>query len=167
MKSRFVGFNPAQKNQLDALNDNKLPVLLTNCDIKFNQYSQSLEVVIKGHTKVKESTMKFDIHDPNTIGTTTITLDHLSDMKEYDKINVEVKIIDINSPQVVNSGKTKQEVIIADKSATLTLWENELEVIRMLLHETAPCSHLQRHPLPFTASEWCNYQAYRRHTRCF
>lgn len=130
---RFVGFNPTQKSQLDALNDNKLPVLLTNCDIQFNQYSQSLEVVIKGYTRVTESAMKFNISDPNTIGTTTITLDQLSDMKEYDKINVKAKIIDVHSPQVMNGGKTKQEVIMVDTTgtATLSLWEDDIDSFKL------------------------------------
>lgn len=38
----FVGFDQAKKLQLES--DNNVPVLLSNCDIQFNQYSKSLEV---------------------------------------------------------------------------------------------------------------------------
>lgn len=130
---RLVGFDPAQKMKLDAFNLKKTPVLLKNCDIQLNQYSKSLEVVIKGYTQIAESTTKFDINDPSTIGTQSIVLDKLQTMKEYDKVNVQVKVIDINSPQLVGAGKTKQEVTIADQSgtATLTLWENDIDTLTL------------------------------------
>lgn len=79
---RFVGFDPSQRMQLDALN--KSPVLLKNCDIQVNQYSKSLEVVIKGYTRITncKSPQTFDIADPDMIGTTTIFLEDLYNMQE-------------------------------------------------------------------------------------
>ncbi len=129
----LVGFDPAQKKQLDALNLKQAPVLLKNCDIQSNKYSKSLEVVIKGYTQIVESTTKFDIDDPSTIGTHSIKLNKLPTMKEYNKVNVQVKIIDISTPQLVGAGKTKQEVTIADPSgtATLTLWEDDINSLTL------------------------------------
>lgn len=64
---------------------------------------------------------QLDIADP-----TTITL---SDMKECSKVNVEAKAIDV----CPGSGKRKQEVIIADatSTATLTLWENAIDLLAL------------------------------------
>lgn len=48
-------------------------------------------------------------------------------------VNIEAKIIDICSPQVVGTGKKKQEVIIGDKTSTakLTLWENYIDSLTL------------------------------------
>jgi len=53
--------------------------------------------------------------------------DQLSNMQEYDEINVKVKVLDNNSPKVV--GAAKQEIVIADKTATatLTVWEKDID----------------------------------------
>ena len=59
---RFVGFDQGQKMQLDALYAKKQPVLLKHCDIQVGKYSKSLEVVIKGYTKISKSTNEFNIH---------------------------------------------------------------------------------------------------------
>lgn len=125
---RFVGFDRAQKARLDTFDSNKTPVLLKNCDIQLNKYTNMLEVMIKGYTRILESPITFNIEDPSTIGTHSIMLDKLTTMKEYDKVNVQVKVTDVNTPQLVGSNKTKQEVTIADQSgtATLTLWQNDI-----------------------------------------
>lgn len=123
---RFVGFDKANQSKLEALTNQNMPVKLTNCDIQFNTYSKSLEVVVKGYTKVETSPVKFNIEDPDSITATNITLSQLPDMKEYSKVNVKVKVIEIRDVQVVGGGKRKQEVVVADstENATLTIWEN-------------------------------------------
>ena len=61
-------------------------------------------------------------------------------MQEYDKVNVTIKVIDVNSPQTVGGGKNKQEVGIGDKTGTakLTLWENDIDTLNFI-----PCSVIQ------------------------
>ena len=93
---RFVGFDPAQCMRLDAFINNKQPVLLKNCNTQLNSYSNTLEVVVKGYTKISESSRNFNIDDPTKIGTTPITLDQLSDINEFSKVNVNAKVIDIS-----------------------------------------------------------------------
>lgn len=138
---RFVGFDRAKKQQLDALNEKKLPVLLKNCDVQLSDYTKSLEVIVKGYTKISQSQKVFNIDDPASIGTTTTTLDHLCDMEEYDKVNLKVKVVSIGSPQFVGSGKTKQEIVLADQTgtATLTLWEEDIDMLTL-----AACYSMKR-----------------------
>ncbi len=79
-------------------------------------------------------TSTYNISDSTTVGTTSITLDELPLMKEYDKVNIEVKVVNINPPQVVgNKGNRKQDVILADSKdiATLTLWEKDINSLRL------------------------------------
>ena len=125
---RFVGFDKAIQAKLEALANENTPVKLTNCDIQFNTYSKSLEVVVKGYTKVETSPVKFNITDPDSITASTITLSQLANTKEHSKVNVKVKVIEIKDVQMVSGGKRKQEVIIADstENATLTLWEKDI-----------------------------------------
>ena len=54
-----------------------------------------------------------------------IKLSEIHDLAEYSRIAVEVKIIHIDDPVEIPTGKKKQDIIIADKSqsARLTLWE--------------------------------------------
>ena len=56
---------------------------------------------------------------------TYITLSQLPSLKEFQNVNVLVKIVNLNEPIVVMGGKTKQDVIVGDHTATatLTLWE--------------------------------------------
>ena len=92
-----------------------------------------LEVVVKGYTNITESPQRFNIDNPAEIGITTITLNMLPDMQEFDKVNVNVKITDIHPPQIVNGGKRKQEVVLADETgtATLTLWEAVIDSLKL------------------------------------
>ena len=59
-------------------------------------------------------------------------LNQLNDLDEYDRVTVKVKVVEIQATEIVGKGKQKQEVIIADAtaSAKLTLWEdvNTLEL---------------------------------------
>ena len=130
---RFVGFDKANQSKLEALANQNMPVKLTNCDIQFNTYSKSLEVVIKGYTKVETSPVKFNIKDPDSITATNITISQLPNMKEHSKVNVKVKVIEIKDVQVVGGGKSKQEVVVADstENATLTLWEKDIDTLTL------------------------------------
>lgn len=120
--------------QLNDYNEKKLPVQLKDCDIQLNPYSKSLEVLIKGYTKITQSKTNFEIEDPNTIGSKTISLSQLPDTEQYDKVNVTVKILEVGSPLTVNTGKQKQDIVIADSSgtATLTVWEKDIDKFKML-----------------------------------
>ena len=132
---RLVGFNVANQLKLEALANQNMPVKLTNCDIQFNTYSNQLEVMVKGYTKVEASPVKFNIKDPDSITATNITLSQLPNIKEHSKVNVNIKVIEVKDVQVVGGGKRKQEVIVADSTdnSTLTLWEKDsgtLEVMK-------------------------------------
>ena len=123
-----MGFDQHTQTKIQAMHKQKVPILLRNCDIQFNQYSKKLEVIVKGYTKIEVSQTAFDIVNPDEVGAQTIQLTNLQDMPEYTKVNVQVKVIDLKEPQVVGKSKKKQEVTIADQSdnAILTLWEQDI-----------------------------------------
>ena len=57
-----------------------------------------------------------------------LTLQELQSTDEYEKVSIEVKVIKITIPETVGTGKRKQDVIVADGTATgkVTLWEEHI-----------------------------------------
>ena len=122
---RIVGFESKQWQQLHSFCDKELPVTLTNCQIQYNKFKNKLEIVVKSYTKLEQSNAQFSIADPKTVGSTFIELRQLDDLQDYDRVTVRVTVMKITEPQVVGTGKTKQDITVADatRRATLTLWQ--------------------------------------------
>ena len=106
---------------------------LSNCDLQLNKYSKKPEVMIKRYTLINKSSRDFNVEDSNTIGSKSITVSQLTSMAEGDKVNVRVKVVDIETPKKVGKNLTKQEVIIADSTGNtvLTLWESDVNSLQL------------------------------------
>lgn len=106
-------------------------MVFKNCQIQKNKFSNKLEVVLRGNTKIEPSSFEFEIPDMKTVGSPLIQLCDLSNYVEYDKVTVKVKVIKVFDPQTVSNGKIKQEIIIADETGkcVLTLWESYVNVL--------------------------------------
>ena len=102
---RFVGFDKKQRRQLLPFCEKGIPI---NCQITLNKYNSRLEVVMKTHTKVEQSDVKFNISDPKTLGSPIINLNELDTLKEYDRATVKVTALKISDPQTVSTGKIKK-----------------------------------------------------------
>ena len=96
---RFVGFDKKQRRQL-------LPISI-NCQITLNKYNSRLEVVMKTHTKVEQSDVKFNISDPKTLGSPIINLNELDTLQEYDRATVKVTVLKISDPQTPRAKSKK------------------------------------------------------------
>ena len=70
----MVGFDKAQKQQLDTFSQEKVPISLQNCQIQRNKYSAKLEVVVRSNTKIQRSPVEFEIADMKNIGSPLIPL---------------------------------------------------------------------------------------------
>ena len=77
---------------------------------------------------VTSSTQAFNIPDPSTIGTTTITLVKLHEQDEHTKVNFVAKVIEVKPHTTVTTGKIKQDIVLADSTGDgiLTLWEEHV-----------------------------------------
>ena len=129
---RMVGFDKAQKQQLDTFCHEKVPISLQNCQIQRNKYSAKLEVVLRSHTKIQRSPVVFEIADMKNIGSPLIPLCDLDKTNEYDRVTIRAKIVKAHEPQIVQTGKTKQDYVIADASgkSTLTVWESYINSLQ-------------------------------------
>ena len=65
---RVVGFDKAKLEQLKPFCDYSLPVTLRDCVVQSNKYTNQLEIVLKTHTKIKQSAVTFEVSDIKTAG---------------------------------------------------------------------------------------------------
>ena len=131
--TRIVGFDKAQQQKLEKFYTEKIPVILTNCEIKRNKFNNRLEVVLRSYSKIEKSDVNFEIEDSKTIGSELIELKDLGNKEEYDKITVRAQVIKLADPAQVSRGLTKQEVTIADstEATILTLWEEDINKLSL------------------------------------
>ena len=130
---RLVGFDPDSQAKLEALSEQKVPIQLENCDVQYNKFTKKLEVIVKRYTKIEVSSRKFEISDVDSIGATFITLEQLTSMKEFDRVNIRVKVINVKKTQIVGNNKKKQEVVTAGATSNcvLTLWEEDIDTLEL------------------------------------
>ena len=85
--------------------------------------------MLKSTTTIERSPVHFEVTDFKTVGSPLIPL---SQMEEYDRVTVRAKVIKVNEPQPVGTGKLKQDVIIADATAksSVTLWESNVNAMQ-------------------------------------
>ena len=110
---RLVGFDKSKQRQLQMFCDSKMPVTLRDCQVQLNKFKSTLEVVLKKHTKIEPSQLKFDVSDMKTVGSSQI---NLPDQSEHDRVTVKVSVLKVYEQVQVGAGKTKQEVLVADST---------------------------------------------------
>lgn len=128
---RVVGFSAEQQKKLSKLKEQGCPVQLEDCEIKQSRSGYKMEVILKNATKISESTKEIDIPastSESSDESIPTTLVQLPSIQNFQKVIVDVKVLEAPQPITVSSGKHKQDVIIADHSATskVVLWEDHI-----------------------------------------
>ena len=57
---RLVGFNPSQRIRMKNLMKNKQAVKIDDCEVRHARRGQSMEILLKGSTKISMSPRKFE-----------------------------------------------------------------------------------------------------------
>ena len=108
----------------------KQAIEIENCEIKPSRRGEKLEILLKADSRISESPKKIEVADIDFEDETPeeIELDALEGKFEYAKVTVGVKIHRVSEPDIVRTGKKKQEVLVADKKSTakVTLWEDQV-----------------------------------------
>lgn len=129
----LVGFDTKQQKQMADMMSKKIPIQIQNCEIKPSRRGEKMEILLKFHSSIKETTETFDVSDVEYLDGTpkTITLDELQSKHGYAKVTVDVKVQKSCDPETVRTGKVKQEVYIADSTSTAraTLWEEHVGIL--------------------------------------
>jgi ssDNA-binding replication factor A large subunit len=75
-----------------------------------------------------QSPKKFELTAEPSNSPTLTQISQISKMANFDLVNVEVKVSQVNPPCTVPTGKLKQDLIVADSTGTikLTIWGNEV-----------------------------------------
>lgn len=130
---RIVGFDRAQRQMLHTYCDKKTPISLKHCEIQRNKSHGKLEVVLRNNTKIEPSSVEFEIPDMKTVGSSLIPLCDLHTKAEYDKVTIKAKVIKVNEPQRISTGKLKQDIIISDDTGKcmVTLWEAYVNTLQL------------------------------------
>ena len=129
----FVGFESPQHKLLNDLMKQRKPLQLKDCQIQPGKRDSSkLEVKLKGTTKFVESPKKFYVAPTeykSLAPTMEITIQEVSTLTEYERVNAKVKVLVCEKPTVFASDKTKQEVTVSDESGTacVMLWEENVD----------------------------------------
>ncbi len=91
-----------------------------------------LEILVGKGTHVELSDKMFDVGDVADVKLAKkIRLDQLSDMVQFQRVTV--KAIHVKEPMTIPAaGRKKQDIVVADQSATgrVTMWENEIRGIK-------------------------------------
>lgn len=127
---RLVGFASEQHKKLTAYREQNLAVQLHNCEVKQSRQGHQFEILLKTATKITQSTRPIEVPETDESIKTT-NLIEITLLINFQKITVDIKVIDVHDPITVNGGKQKQDVIIADATATakVTLWEKSIDLL--------------------------------------
>ena len=128
----LIGFDNVHK-KLSELMANNVPASLKNCQVSLNKITGKPQVVIKSYTVIDEAgNADIKVDDPATLGSPSLTVDKLDTLDVYDRVTLCVTVLQVKDPVQVSTGKTKQEVIIGDKTGnvTLTLWEHDINTLQ-------------------------------------
>ena len=104
-KMRRVGFNEDQLLQLLTLDANKSPIKLSACKVQRSAYSGDLEIKLKGRTTIAQSPKKFESVQASPSSPSINQISEVNKMVNFDHVNLKVKILQINPPCTVPTGK--------------------------------------------------------------
>ena len=129
---RLVGFSPQQQIQLNEIHKANSPVELSDCVVKLSSQGEGYDVMLKSNTQIRKSSRKLDMETimASTLDCKPITLDMLQTLAQYEKVSVNVKVLQLlQTEQVGQDKKLKRDVLIADHTATakVVLWEQQVD----------------------------------------
>lgn len=128
-KVRLVGFHKGQQTKMSSLWKMKKVVRLNNCEIKRSHNSEKMDIILKSMTDIVESSKTASNVDFGSgDGGDMIVLSQLGGSEKSDRVDVCCKVITTRDAVQVYGGKSKQEVIVSDRTGAgfITLWEDDV-----------------------------------------
>ena len=113
-KIRVVDFDAHQQRKLQDYHQKNEPVELVNCEVKSSRSGDGYELMLKSGTGIKESPKKINVpalmEEMVAAVPKSITLDGISRMEVFQKVTVNVKVLEVKETVPV-AGKRKQCII--------------------------------------------------------
>lgn len=131
---RFVGFDTKMHQRLSDFHETKKPVLLSHCEVKQGKYSSDLEVVVRCSSEVEHSPSKIEVL-PSMFNVIDdfVTIDQISELVNYQRVSVLIKVVIEEEPVNVKKGLVKQDYVIADATACtkVVTWEDNVGILQV------------------------------------
>ncbi len=130
---RLVGFDTVKQRDLATHHDNNQAVCLENCNIQKSKYSDEMEVVVTKSTLVGDSPRKYPKVVTPTATSSSITLDQLQGLKNYQRVTVVIKVLRADAKVEVKPGLFKQDLCVSDATGTarLTVWQDTINTLNV------------------------------------
>ena len=130
-KIRFVGFDTQQQQKLNDFHQKNIAGKLINYEVKSSRHGEEYEVMFKSGTQSPKKMEVPTLMVEMATAPKTITLDTLADMEVWQKVTVNIKVVEVREEFQVND-KIKQDVNIADQTgvAKICLWEERVSCIK-------------------------------------
>ena len=121
-------------SKLQECHEKKEALALENCEIKQNRYGSELEVLVRSNSDLHLSPTKFDVAASamsRDLGG-EVSLAELTQVSNFKKICVRVKIMAVKESETVRNALVKQDCIVADASQAVSLyilWEENINCL--------------------------------------
>ena len=106
---------------------------IKNCEIKSTRHGDGYEVILKSKSQIKQSPIKLDAYalTQSNVEVKTVSVEEISAMDNFEKVNVSIKLIDVNTPDTV-SDLSHQDVFVADNtgSTRVCLWDDSINNLK-------------------------------------
>ena len=98
---RLVGFRKSQQSKIQRFMDKQQPIQLDDCEIKKARRGPRMEIMLKGSTAITSSPQTESVH----LEEEPILLKELESKEDYEKVSVNIKVLNILDPTTVPTGK--------------------------------------------------------------
>ena len=110
-KIRVVGFDAHQQRKLQEYHQKNVAAELENCEVKSSRYGDGYELMLKSGTGIKESPKKINVPvlmEEKMAGVPkSITVDGISRMEVFQKVTVNVKVLEVKETVPVAGKRTR------------------------------------------------------------
>ena len=131
---RVVAFSEKQLKTLKGFKESKMPAELQDCQVKHGVHGEEMEIVIKKGSKIRPSEKKIDTSKIDFDGEVSplVCVNEVDDKKVFSLVSVRVKVHCISKPETLQSGLTKQDMVIADRSGSgrATIWGENIGLVQ-------------------------------------
>uniref|UniRef100_A0A1X7V2P4 Uncharacterized protein n=1 Tax=Amphimedon queenslandica TaxID=400682 RepID=A0A1X7V2P4_AMPQE len=116
--SRIARFDSKSRAKLSAISAAKIPVHLTNCEVKKSNYDDALEVILRPTTEIEPSPKTIEVPVPEKAK--KLSISEILDAADGVLVNLGCKVIDVARARVVRTGLL-QEVTLANQTGTINV----------------------------------------------
>lgn len=159
-KLRLTGFEEDQLRILESFNATDSAIKISHCEVQKSLYSGYLEVKLTNRSTISKSSKKFESSLQPSSPAVIDQVSQIHTKSNYDLVNLQVKVLLVDSPSTVSSGKRKQDVTIGDASGIIKF---TVEVDKFQTEDRTNCNRCLYAPMSasFISQTWRQLHPHR------